>query len=311
MSQLRQYGKKPTRTISYNLAVRQSIGSVLRVAVEHPRGKREKQSRKGRVFGFQPDITYVCCKTKRCSTHFPDATSPLIDKAREPLFDKYLDRETLRVKLKRNWQLYLRLPDGRKCCKNMALKIYNCSSSLLYGNLRRDREHEGQSQGDANASGQKLATCIAAWFHNLKDTADCMPDGDWYQINAPLRSMVWTDYNGDAAEEGSTYKHCKSKSHFYGVWRDNFPEIRLRRHCRFAKCDFCVDWRRLGREHHRKAEAQERLKLHRAWANVRERGLFHLKREKAIQRPDEFISVSIDGMCVTLLVRGCQCGYWC
>ena len=182
MSQLRQYGKKPTRTISYNLAVRQSIGSVLRVAVEHPRGKNQKQSRKGRVFSFVPDTTYVCCKSKRCATHFPDATSPLIEKAREPLFDKYLDRETLRVKLKRNWQLYLRLPDGRKCCKNMALKIYSCSSSLLYGNPKG----EGQSQGDANASRQKLATCIASWFHLLKDTADCMPDGDWYQINLAL-----------------------------------------------------------------------------------------------------------------------------
>ena len=309
MSQLRQYGNKRPKTISYHLAQRQSIGSLQRVAVDLPRGKNQKQARKGQVFGFQPDITYVCCQKKGCSSHFTDPNSPLVTKAREPLFDKYLDRASLRVKLKNNWNTYLRLPDGEKCCKRMALKIYNCSSSLLYTNIPREREDEGRSQGDANASGKKIATCIAAWFHDLKDTADCMPDGDWYQINTPLRSMVWAHYNDDAAEEGSTYKHCKSKSHFYGVWRDNFPEIRLRRHCRFAKCDFCVDWRRLGRQHQRKAEAQERLRMHRAWANVRERGLFHLKREKAIQRPDEFISMSIDGMCVTLCVRVCQCGY--
>jgi hypothetical protein len=124
-----------------------------------------------------------------------------------------------------------------------------------------------------------------------------MPDGDWYQIDTPLRSMVFAHYNEDAAEEGSTPKHCKSKPYFYDTWDVNFPEIRLRKWCRFAKCDFCVDWRRLAQVNSRKAEATERLKLHRAWANVRERGLFHKKQEKAIRRPSEFISVSIDGMC--------------
>ena len=57
----------------------------------------------------------------------------------------------------------------------------------------------------------------------------------------------------------------------------------------------------------RKAEAQERLKVHRAWANVRERGLFHKKQEKARRRPSEFISVSIDGMCACDCVCVCVC----
>ena len=129
-----------------------------------------------------------------------------------------------------------------------------------------------------------------------------MPDGDWYQIDTPLRSMVFADYNEDAAEEGSELKHCKSKCYFYDTWNANFPEIRLRKWCRFAKCDFCVDWRRLSQDHSRKAEAQERLKVHRAWANVRERGLFHKKQEKAKRKPREYISISIDGMCVRVTV---------
>jgi hypothetical protein len=136
-----------------------------------------------------------------------------------------------------------------------------------------------------------------------------MPDGDWYQINTPLRSMVFAHYNEDAAEEGSTLHHCKSKSYFYETWTDNFPEIRLRKWCRFAKCDFCVDWRRLAQVNSRKAEAQERLKVHRAWANVRERGLFHKKQEKARRKPSEFMSVSIDGMCVLVFfsLMACVC----
>ena len=169
MSQLRQYNKKPCRTISYQLNVRQSIGAIERVAVDHARGKLQKQARTGRVFAFVPDVDYACCKTKKCASHFPDANSAMIKKARKPLFDKFLDREALRVQLRENWRIHLRLPDGGQCCKNMALKIFDCSSSLLYGNRKRGRE-EGQSQADSNSSRTSVATSIASWFHLLKDT---------------------------------------------------------------------------------------------------------------------------------------------
>ena len=172
MSQLRQYNKRPCRTISYKLNVRQSIGAIERVTVDHERGRFQKQARTGRVFAFVPDVHYACCKTKKCARHFTDAKAAAIEKARKPLYDKCMDRETLRVKLKDNWQIHLRLPDGSKCCKKMALKIYNCSSSLLYGNQKRKREDltEPQSQADANSKRTKIATSIASWFSLLKDT---------------------------------------------------------------------------------------------------------------------------------------------
>jgi len=184
----------------------------------------------------------------------------------------------------------------------MMLQIFNCSPSLIYGNMRQqqqdgEEEVEPQSQGDANSSRQKIGSSIAAWFHLLKATADCMPDEGWYQLNIPLRSMVYANYNEDAAEPGSTFHHCKAKSHFYKIWKHNFSEIRLRKHCRFAKCDFCVEWRRISTNWQRKGEAQEKLRLHRAWANVRERGLWHTKRDAAIAHPKDYISLSIDGMC--------------
>ena len=286
------YGGRPAATQSFQLSLRTGVsGTIQRISIDRSRGKLEKQARKGKVFDFQPDPTFECCKKKKCSAHFQESSTPLIDKAREPLFETFMNREMLRASLRHNWNVYLRLPDGRRCCKRMMLKIYNCSSTLIYGEKRYKR-----SQSDANASRQKIATCIASWLECVKDTADCMPDEGWYQLNIPLRSMVHANYNADA-EQSDTLKHCKSKSHFYQVWNKNFPEIRLRKYCRFAKCDFCVEWRRIGQEWSRKAEAREKLKNHRAWANVRERGLWHLKRDKAIAEPDKAISISIDGMC--------------
>ena len=145
----------------------------------------------------------------------------------------------------------------------------------------------GNPQGDANSLLARIATSVASWFHLLKETADVIPDEGWYQINTPLRSMVFENYNADA-EENNLYVHCKSKSYFNALWHNNFPEIRLRKHCRFAKCSFCVHWRKISRGENfaRKAEARRKLKLHRGWANTRERGLWHHKMNLAITGPE-------------------------
>jgi len=135
----------------------------------------------------------------------------------------------------------------------MMLKIYSCSSSLIYGNNRNDEN----TQAESNSIRTSLASDIASWFYLIKETADCMPDEGWYQLNMPMRSMVYESYNADAEEFG-LLKHCKAKSHFYDVWNRNFSNIRLRKHCRFAKCDFCVHWRKISEEPGRKAEALQR-----------------------------------------------------
>jgi len=122
----------------------------------------------------------------------------------------------MREALKRNWNTYLRLPDDSVCCKKMMLKIYNCSPSLIYGD-RRERRGESNSQGEANSLSARIATSVASWLHLIKATADAMPDEGWYQINTPLRSMVFENYNADA-EENNLYVRCKSKSYFLALW---------------------------------------------------------------------------------------------
>jgi hypothetical protein len=250
-----KYRSKLARTRSFTLSVRSTVlGPQERVLfVDRPRKTNEKQARKGVVYPFVPDVSYICCK-KRCARHFR-STDPILELARAPLFDHLMDRDVLREKLKSNWNIHLKLPDNTRCCKTMMLRIYGVSSSFIYGDKLGKRK---SSQGDGNSQKNKVATSIASWFFLLRETADCMPDGEWYQLNIPMRTMVFANYNADAAESDGRLVHCNSQAYFCKVWHDNFPEIKLRKHCRFAKCDFCVHWRQAGRDWNMKAEATER-----------------------------------------------------
>jgi hypothetical protein len=64
---------------------------------------------------------------------------------------------------------------------------------------------------------------------------------------------------------------------------------------RFAKCRFCVDWRAISKQTGRMMEANERLELHRMWANIRERGWWKTKVDLATQEPLSCLSMSMDG----------------
>jgi hypothetical protein len=66
-------------------------------------------------------------------------------------------------------------------------------------------------------------------------------------------------YNADADDDPDSYKHCQSQSHFNDVWKKNFSNVRLRKYCRFAKCDFCVHWRMKSEDLKIKPEAIERF----------------------------------------------------
>jgi hypothetical protein len=56
-----------------------------------------------------------------------------------------------------------------------------------------------------------------------------MPDGDWYMVNEPKKKLLYDNYMLDVQT--------------WPMWFEHFPEIRLRKHCRFTKCEFCVSHR--------------------------------------------------------------------
>ena len=243
------------------------------------------------VYAFKPSEE-KCCK-RECFRYFQDPSSPPVVDARKPLAVSNMDRNALSTLLLQNISTYLCLPtDQKPCCVEMATRIYACSRSLLYKDTRPE-----QSRSEASSQCPKTVS-LCAWFSNLKQTLDVMPDeGGWYMVNHPRKVMVYNEYIEDCQTWPTLYEAC-SVDLFNTCWRDNFPEIRLRKHCRFSKCQFCVRYRAINGNRNladkTRLDAKNRLKCHYQWAHGRERGCYHEKRNKAVKHPSEYISISID-----------------
>ena len=189
------------------------------------------------MYEFESGRLGQCCKRK-CFEHFANVDQDqtiedAVTTARKPLYDANMDRKVLGETLRENRNLLL-LPDGKPCCVTMACDIYNCSKSLLYKDTR-----PVQTRSEASSE-CPVTISVCSWLGTLKESLDIMPDGGWYMVNKPRRKMVHADYCKDAEEFPDLYKYC-TKSWFNTIWRQHFPEIRLRKHCRFAKCAFCVE----------------------------------------------------------------------
>ncbi len=234
----------------------------------------------------------TCKCARKCHMHFRDSsTDEIIKKARKPMFDANMERAALRDALKENWRQHLTLPDGKPCCTTMATNIFACSRSFLYPDKRPK-----QTRSEASSVCPK-ATMVSSWFFNLRKELDVFPDSGWFMVNQPRRRYVFESYCEDARTWPSLYMEC-SRSYFNEVWRTQFPEIRLRKHCVFTKCPFCVEHRERRGDRSlsadARAEAKQRLKLHIAWAHKRERGLYMDKVAQAQQEPHKYISIAID-----------------
>ena len=111
----------------------------------------------------------------------------------------------------------------------------------------------------------KKSVSVASWLTSYKLTLDVMPDQGWYMLTVVWKYVLFGHYDLDAVAWPHLYERCK-KNHFLHVWNTLFPEIRLRKHCRFAKCGFCVQMRELQTSgtatSDEKAVVKERLSLH-------------------------------------------------
>jgi hypothetical protein len=293
----RRYRKGDAKSTSYTSTVRVFYDGDAphRVETLTPRRKLSRQATNGphgvpgTVYPYRPpspDGPFKCCNGK-CFLQYQKVDDARVVEARAPYFDKaiaYPNKEALRLALHHQWTTTLLLDDGSPVCAIMACRIFGCSKSKLYADKRVRRKDP-----------MVVATSIGSWFNMLKQTADVMPDEGWFQINAPLRKMVHDDYLEDCKTFGDTYVKC-SIDYFNKVWRENYSNVRLRKHCRFAKCTFCVRWRSIYEKNDKQRnEAFLKLKEHRAWANIRERAHWQAKRNTAIHHPDEAISLSLDG----------------
>jgi len=181
----------------------------------------------------------------------------------------------------------------RPVCATAMCQIYTCSRTLLYPDKRPP-----QTRAEANVTSSTKNVSVCAWFDILKEGLDIMPDEEWYQCSVPTKQMLYDMYLDDCKLHKKSFEECSIET-FRKVWNRNFPNIKLRKYCRFAKCDFCVNWRAVYDDKSRspieRANAKDRLKQHTMWAHTRERGFYHAKRHTAMTEPDKCISLAMDG----------------
>ena len=106
---------------------------------------------------------------------------------------------------------------------------------------------------------------------NYKKNLDIMPDQGWSMLPVGSKRALYQEYAVDVEKYKDLYLPC-NEDYFVKTWSANFPEIRLRKHCRFAKCDFCIEMRdppnTLSAQE--QLECQNRLRDHLAWAITRQ-----------------------------------------
>lgn len=177
--------------------------------------------------------------------------------------------------------------------RDYGVQNFVCSRQFLYKDTRAV-----QSRSAASSHSPKTVSIIA-WLQAYKEYLDVMPDeGGWYMVPHSRRRYLYREYVQDSDARPALYSPC-TKAWFCSVWREHFPELRLRKFHRFTKCTFCVRCRSTLSDRKLseavRLEAKVRLKQHIAWANKRERGHYKFKRTIAIEDPARAISVSIDG----------------
>ena len=235
-----------------------------------PPNPQAKQGGSAGVFRFEPNTGFNCCK-KKCMSHFKTADDIRVVEARKQLYNMLLTTDQKRALLRENWKtelLFQHKGQQRQVCLTCACMIYACSRAKLCPGTSAT----GRSRADSNAARAKKNVSISSWFYALMETLDIMPDTGYYQLQCGRKNMLFEDYLLDAQRWPDLYLECND-SYFYQIWRESFPNVKLRKHCRFAKCEFCIDKREAISSpimsELEKADARERLKMHLNWAHPR------------------------------------------
>jgi hypothetical protein len=87
----------------------------------------------------------------------------------------------------------------------MACRIFGCSRTKLFPDKRIKKRNPTVPELTKPCP---KAESVGAWFEQLKLSADIMPDEGWYQINDPLRKMVYQNYTEDCGELPHLYTKC-------------------------------------------------------------------------------------------------------
>jgi hypothetical protein len=147
---------------------------------------------------------------------------------------------------------------------------------------------------------------VLSWFLQIRESADIMPDAQTeekaeqpqvaYQIPHPKKNDVFMEYEEDCRNFPELYLPC-DESLFLKVWREHFPNIKLRKYLRFAKCSICTTNRELRTDPKASAECKAKCKAemtkHWQWVMM-ERGGEIYRQKEAVRKPKEVISITQD-----------------
>jgi hypothetical protein len=292
----RTYAGKPAQTVTVTIKSRMPVSPVLMKVV--PKASKKHVCSGGTTWAFEPDPTHQCCKRKLCMSHFLTADDPRIVAAREPLLDTSITNDVRKERLRTNWAIHLQVEHKNayvQVCMNCACKIFGCSRQFLSCKqpLRSKR-----TRGEANSARSAKGPSVAAWFFKKRDTLDIMPDQGWWLTHESRKKFLWEEYLRDVERFPLVYLMC-CPDVFYKTWMNSFPDIRVRKALRFARCSFCVWLRAILCDQTSSQEllatSRLRLQCHIDWANTRERGIYHKKQQEATEYTDRCISISLDG----------------
>ena len=229
----------------------------------------------------------MCCK-RRCSVNTAAAT---VTALREKIWGGEYEHNVVKQMVVQARSEELKQEDGLACCVAFGNKAANVSNNFLYA------EPKGTS-GVSSSSSSRADISVMAWFETLLPITDKMPDEDWYLLSASTKKMVHEWYLEDCEAFPTIFVPCQC-DWFISVWRrTNGKRFKLRKHCKFSKCNECLKQRGIKNDRKLVMEARQaaRAKLQDHYANVKiERQLALTKAFDAIRQPTQYLSICQDG----------------
>lgn len=256
----------------------------------------------------------TCCKGMQCHAKYSVASVQAIRRhfksldatdKRAFIKQRLLESERVDNSIHRKYHLDLSpltldkpmvAPEQRpRCCIRWFTFVLAISGNMIYQPHLPERFFQVKLTGRTNTAPVK-ANAVVMWLKELSRWACLEPDNDVYA----LPFARWSDVYELYCEERQAYDYPKvSKQYFREVRRTDarVKNIVLRKYLRFAKCDDCVEFRRLRnatRDEQELTRISREERSHKVFVR-QERGSFWTRRARGRMRPNEYVSVILDG----------------
>ena len=128
---------------------------------------------------------------------------------------------------------------GTTVCAAFYRFANQCSNNFITGLIK----HKGERAPRKFRKADTKSDSIVSWFTEFSRYWDKMPDRE-DEVHVPFTNgiMVYKLFDSDTIRYPDLYKKC-CLVYFRQVWKKFVSHVKLRKHCRFAKCDTCVDFK--------------------------------------------------------------------